>query len=282
MSEKWFSESLYEDFQQSLLIERILFKGRTNFQNALIFYNKRFGHVLTLDGVIQTTERDEFCYHEMMAHVPLIAHGAAQRVLIIGGGDGGILREVLKHPYTQPTMIELDQTIIKICQEYMPTLSDGAFDDERASIHFMDGVKFVENTNKKFDVIIVDSTDPIGPGQVLFTEEFYRNCARCLKERGVLVTQTGVTYMQGEEAQNTYRRMKNLFADPSLFITQVPTYGAGYMTFGWGSQRSDIRNTPLEIIEERLKLLNLNLKYYSAAIHNASFALPRYIERLKN
>ena len=282
MSEKWFSESLYEDFQQSLLVERILFKGRTNFQNALIFYNKRFGHVLTLDGVIQTTERDEFCYHEMMAHVPLIAHGAAQRVLIIGGGDGGILREVLKHPYTQPTMIELDQTIIKICQEYMPTLSDGAFDDERASIHFMDGVKFVENTNKKFDVIIVDSTDPIGPGQVLFTEEFYRNCARCLKERGVLVTQTGVTYMQGEEAQNTYRRMKNLFADPSLFITQVPTYGAGYMTFGWGSQRSDIRNTPLEIIEERLKLLNLDLKYYSAAIHNASFALPRYIERLKN
>tara|TARA_A100001037_G_scaffold304148_1_gene340058 strand:+ start:853 stop:1701 length:849 start_codon:yes stop_codon:yes gene_type:complete len=282
VSEKWFSESLYEDFQQSLLIERILFKGRTNFQNALIFYNKRFGHVLTLDGVIQTTERDEFCYHEMMAHVPLIAHGAAQRVLIIGGGDGGILREVLKHPYTQPTMIELDQTIIKICQEYMPTLSDGAFDDERASIHFMDGVKFVENTNKKFDVIIVDSTDPIGPGQVLFTEEFYRNCARCLKERGVLVTQTGVTYMQGEEAQNTYRRMKNLFADPSLFITQVPTYGAGYMTFGWGSQRSDIRNTPLEIIEERLKLLNLDLKYYSAAIHNASFALPRYIERLKN
>ncbi|MBO39165.1 MAG: spermidine synthase [Rhodospirillaceae bacterium] len=282
MSEKWFSESLYEDFQQSLLIERILFKGRTNFQNALIFYNKRFGHVLTLDGVIQTTERDEFCYHEMMAHVPLIAHGAAQRVLIIGGGDGGILREVLKHPYTQPTMIELDQTIIKICQEYMPTLSDGAFDDERASIHFMDGVKFVENTNKKFDVIIVDSTDPIGPGQVLFTEEFYRNCARCLKERGVLVTQTGVTFMQGEEAQNTYRRMKNLFADPSLFITQVPTYGAGYMTFGWGSQRSDIRNTPLEIIEERLKLLNLDLKYYSAAIHKASFALPRYIERLKN
>jgi len=282
VSEKWFSESLYEDFQQSLLVERILFKGRTNFQNALIFYNKRFGHVLTLDGVIQTTERDEFCYHEMMAHVPLIAHGAAQRVLIIGGGDGGILREVLKHPYTQPTMIELDQTIIKICQEYMPTLSDGAFDDERASIHFMDGVKFVENTNKKFDVIIVDSTDPIGPGQVLFTEEFYRNCARCLKERGVLVTQTGVTYMQGEEAQNTYRRMKNLFADPSLFITQVPTYGAGYMTFGWGSQRSDIRNTPLEIIEERLKLLNLDLKYYSAAIHNASFALPRYIERLKN
>ncbi len=282
MSEKWFSESLYEDFQQSLLVERILFKGRTNFQNALIFYNKRFGHVLTLDGVIQTTERDEFCYHEMMAHVPLIAHGAAQRVLIIGGGDGGILREVLKHPYTQPTMIELDQTITKICQEYMPTLSDGAFDDERASIHFMDGVKFVESTNKKFDVIIVDSTDPIGPGQVLFTEEFYRNCARCLKERGVLVTQTGVTYMQGEEAQNTYRRMKNLFADPSLFITQVPTYGAGYMTFGWGSQRSDIRNTPLEIIEERLKLLNLDLKYYSAAIHNASFALPRYIERLKN
>ena len=144
----------------------------------------------------------------MMVHVPLMAHGAAQRVLIIGGGDGGILREVLKHPYTQPTMIELDKTIVEICKEYMPTLSDGAFDNERASIQFMDGVKFVKSTNKKFDVIIVDSTDPIGPGEVLFTEEFYRNCARCLKERGILVTQTGVTYMQDEEARNTYRRMK--------------------------------------------------------------------------
>ena len=282
MSGKWFSETLYKDFQQSLLIEKILFKGRTDFQDALIFYNKRFGHVLTLDGVIQTTERDEFCYHEMMVHVPLIAHGAAQKVLIIGGGDGGILREVLKHPYTQPTMIELDKTIVEICQEHMHTLSDGAFDNERASIHFMDGVKFVKSTNKKFDVIIVDSTDPIGPGEVLFTEEFYRNCACCLKERGVLVTQTGVTYMQGEEARNTYRRMQNLFADPSLFITQVPTYGAGYMTFGWGSQSLELRKTPLETIEERLKLLKLDLKYYSAAIHNASFALPGYIEGLKN
>ena len=282
MSGKWFSETLYKDFQQSLLIEKTLFKGRTGFQDALIFHNKRFGHVLTLDGVIQTTERDEFCYHEMMAHVPLIAHGAGQKVLIIGGGDGGILREVLKHPDTEPTMIEIDKTIVEICREYMPTLSDGAFDNKRASIHFMNGVKFVKNTDKKFDVIIVDSTDPIGPGEVLFTEEFYKNCARCLKERGVLVTQAGVTYMQSEEAQNTYRRMKNLFADPALFITQVPTYGAGYMTFGWGSQMSELRNTPLEIIDERLKLLNLDLKYYSAAIHNASFALPRYIEGLKD
>jgi len=281
VSKKWFSETLYQDFRQSLLIEKTLFKGRTNFQDALIFHNERFGHVLTLDGVIQTTERDEFCYHEMMVHVPLMAHGAAQRVLIIGGGDGGILREVLKHPYTQPTMIELDKTIVEICKEYMPTLSDGAFDNERASIQFMDGVKFVKSTNKKFDVIIVDSTDPIGPGEVLFTEEFYRNCARCLKERGILVTQTGVTYMQDEEARNTYRRMKNLFTDPSLFITQVPTYGAGYMTFGWGSQSPELRKTPIEIIEERLKLLNLDLKYYSAAIHNASFALPVYIECLK-
>ena len=281
MSGEWFSETLYKDFQQSFLVEKTLFKGRTQFQDALIFHNSRFGHVLTLDGVVQTTERDEFCYHEMMVHVPLIAHGAAQKVLIIGGGDGGILREVLKHPHAQPTMIELDKTIVKICREYMPTLSDGAFDNERAAIRFMDGIKFVRSTDEKFDVIIVDSTDPIGPSEVLFTEEFYRNCARCLKERGVLVTQTGVTYMQGEEARNTYRRMKKLFADPSLFITQVPTYGAGYMTFGWGCQSSEPRMTPLEVIERRLKPLNLNLKYYSAAIHIASFALPGYIEDLK-
>ena len=281
MSGDWFSETLYPEFQQSLTMDDVLFEGCTAFQDAVIFRNSRFGRVLTLDGVIQTTERDEFCYHEMMAHVPMIAHGAVEKVLIIGGGDGGVLRETLKHPTVQTTMIELDETVVEICREHMPSLSDGAFDNDRADVRFMDGIKFVKETDEKFDVIIVDSTDPIGPGKVLFTDNFYSDCARCLIERGILVTQSGVTFMQDEEARATYQRMTSQFADSSLYITQVPTYAAGFMTFGWGCHSTEPRQTPLYEIERRLAPLNLKTKYYTSAMHVASFALPGYIEALK-
>ena len=281
MSGDWFSETLYPEFQQSLTMDDVLFEGCTAFQDAVIFRNSRFGRVLTLDGVVQTTERDEFCYHEMMAHVPMIAHGAVEKVLIIGGGDGGVLRETLKHPTVQTTMIELDETVVEICREHMPSLSDGAFDNDRADVRFMDGIKFVKETDEKFDVIIVDSTDPIGPGKVLFTDDFYSDCARCLIERGILVTQSGVTFMQDEEARATYQRMTSQFADSSLYITQVPTYAAGFMTFGWGCHSTEPRQTPLYEIERRLAPLNLKTKYYTSAMHVASFALPGYIEALK-
>lgn len=281
MSGDWFSETLYPEFQQSLTIDDVLFEGCTAFQDAVIFRNSRFGRVLTLDGVVQTTERDEFCYHEMMAHVPMIAHGAVEKVLIIGGGDGGVLRETLKHPTVQTTMIELDETVVEICREHMPSLSDGAFDNDRADVRFMDGIKFVKETDEKFDVIIVDSTDPIGPGKVLFTDDFYSDCARCLIERGILVTQSGVTFMQDEEARATYQRMTSQFADSSLYITQVPTYAAGFMTFGWGCHSTEPRQTPLYEIERRLAPLDLKTKYYTSAMHVASFALPGYIEALK-
>ena len=281
MSGDWFSETLYPEFRQSLAIDEVLFKGRNAFQDAVIFRNSRFGRVLTLDGVVQTTEHDEFCYHEMMVHVPMIAHGTVEKVLIIGGGDGGVLRETLKHPTVQTTMIELDKTVVEICRKHMPSLSNGAFDNERADLRFMDGIKFVKETTERFDIILVDSTDPIGPGEVLFTDDFYSDCARCLTENGVLVTQSGVTFMQDEESRATYRRMKRQFADPSLYITQVPTYTAGFMTFGWGSHSTEPRQTTLNEIERRLAPLDLKTKYYTAATHVASFALPGYIDALK-
>jgi len=280
VTDRWFSETLYPDFRQALQIEKILFEGRTAFQDAVIFQNSRFGRVLTLDGVVQTTEGDEFCYHEMITHVPIVAHGAARRVLIIGGGDGGVLREVLKHPVDRAVMIELDQTVVNICRKFMPSLSAGAFDDSRADVRFMDGIKFVAETDETFDVIIVDSTDPIGPGEVLFTSEFYADCARCLTGSGVLVTQSGVTFMQDEEAARTCQRMKPLFADSSLYLTQVPTYAAGFMTFGWGCHDREPRRTPLAEVTRRVAALDLEARYYTPEIHCASFALPRYIEKL--
>ena len=279
MSDRWFSEKLYPDFHQSLQVDEILFEGRTAFQDAVIFRNSRFGRVLTLDGVVQTTEADEFCYHEMIAHVPIVAHGAAKHALIIGGGDGGVLREVLRHPVDQAVMIELDQTVVNICREFMPSLSAGAFDNPRSDVRFMDGIKFVAETDEKFDVIIVDSTDPIGPGEVLFTQEFYADCARCLTERGILVTQSGVTFMQDEEATQTYRCLKPLFSDASLYLTQVPTYAAGFMTFGWGCLSTEPRRTDVAEITRRVAKLDLGARYYTPEIHVASFALPGYIKK---
>lgn len=280
MSGRWFSETLHPNFRQSLQIDEILYQGRTAFQDAVIFRNDRFGRVLALDGVVQTTEADEFCYHEMIAHVPIVAHGEAKRVLIIGGGDGGALREVLKHPVDAAVMIELDETVVNICREFMPSLSAGAFDNPRGDVRFMDGIEFVAETDEKFDVIIVDSTDPIGPGEVLFTQEFHAGCARCLTERGMLVTQSGVTFMQGDEAARTYRRLKPLFADASLYLTQVPTYAAGFMTFGWGCHSTEPRRTDVAEITRRVAGLDLGARYYTPEIHAASFALPGYIKAL--
>lgn len=281
MNGDWFSETLYPDFRQVLQIDQIIYQGKTGFQDICIFENPRFGRVLALDGVIQTTEKDEFCYHEMIVHVPMVAHGAARNVAIIGGGDGGALEEALKHPVEKVTMVELDDTVVRLCREYMPSICGDAFDDPRTDLRFMDGIKFVKETDEKFDVIIIDSTDPIGPGEVLFTEAFYADCRNCLTERGILVTQSGVTFMQDDEARGTFARMDALFEDAGFFVTQVPTYGAGFMTLGWGCKSTAPRATPLDEIRRRVAGLDLGARYYSPEVHCASFALPAYIEALK-
>ena len=161
---------------------RLLFEQKSLHQHLIIFENTRFGRVMTLDGIIQTTEGDEFIYHEMLTHVPLFAHGDAQDVLIIGGGDGGILREVTKHQTVRHiTQVEIDEAVIQTCREYLPNHAQGAFDDPRLTLIIDDGMAFVEQTQQRFDIIISDSTDPIGPGEVLFSSAFYEACRLCLK-----------------------------------------------------------------------------------------------------
>ena len=282
MSKNWFSEKLYSDFKQAFKSTKILFQGRTNFQDIVVFENNKFGRVLALDGVIQTTEADEFCYHEMITHVPLVAHGKAENILIIGGGDGGVLREALKHSIKRATMIELDEGVVRLCEEYMPTLSAGAFEDPRTDLRFMDGIKFVEESKEAFDVIIVDSTDPIGPGEVLFTDKFYKDCARRLTDRGILVTQSGVVWMQAEEAKATYKRLIKFFPDADLYVTQVPTYAAGLMALGWGCKDPGPKRTKKKIVRERISQLGLKTRYYNAEVHTSCFALPGYIKTLKD
>ncbi len=284
MSEEgWFDELLYDGvthkgYTQSFKIDKVLFREKTDFQGLIIFETPYFGKVLALDGIIQTTEKDEFCYHEMQAHVPILAHGNAKRVLIIGGGDGGVLREVLRHATVEKAvMVEIDRMVVDLCREYMPTLSDGAFDDPRAQLVIADGLKYVAGTDDRFDVIIVDSTDPVGPGEALFTAEFYGNCKRCLTDGGVVVTQNGVTFFQPEEVTGTCCRLKPIFADAGFYVTVVPTYVGGFMTLGWGTDDTTLRDVPQEVLADRFAGSGLMTRYYTPDVHRAAFALPAFI-----
>ena len=273
-----FNETLYKGYSQHLEITEVFFEQRTEHHHLVIFQNPCFGRVMALDGVVQTTEADEFIYHEMMAHVPLFAHGQATEVLIVGGGDGGMLREVIRHPNVeQVVQVEIDQAVIEMSERFLPQHSQGAFQDPRVEIVIADGLKFVQETPLRFDVIISDSTDPVGPGEALFTKGFYANCHRCLKPGGILATQNGVCYLQLQEVRDTYQRLRHIFADTTFYGASVPTYVGGIMAFAWGSDNRAHRQVSLTTLEERCKAAKLQTRYYNPAIHQGAFALPQYV-----
>ena len=273
-----YQETLYEGYGQRFSIDKMLHEVRTEHQHLVIFENARMGRVMALDGVIQTTEADEFIYHEMLTHVPILAHGLARRVLIIGGGDGGMLREVAKHRDVESiTMVEIDGTVVEMCKEFLPEHSKGAFDDPRLNLVIDDGMRFVATAEEKFDVIISDSTDPIGPGEVLFSENFYQACRRCLNDGGILVTQNGTPFMQLTEVQTTAKRMAGLFPDWHFYQAAVPTYIGGAMTFAWGACDSDSRKLSLETLHQRFIGSGIVTRYYNPHIHLGAFALPQYV-----
>ena len=275
---KLFTETLYDAFGQSFRIDKVYFENKTEHQHLMIFHNASLGRVMILDGVVQTTEKDEFVYHEMMAHVPLLAHGHAKQVLIVSGSDGGMLREVLKHQSVeQVTMVEIDGAVIDMAKTYLPNHSQGAFDDPRANIVIADGMDFVRDTEQTFDVIISDSTDPIGPGEILFTNDFYAQCKRILNPGGVVVTQNGVPFFQLDEVRTTSKRMSQHFSDATFYSAAVPTYYGGIMTFAWGSNEPALRNVAIETLQQRYKDAAIKTRYYTPEIHKASFALPKYI-----
>jgi len=273
-----FEETLYDAHRQVFSIEEIYFENKSEHQHIIIFHNSKFGRVMALDGVVQTTEKDEFIYHEMLTHVPILAHGSATKILIIGGGDGGILREVIRHQnVTDVTMVEIDHAVVDMCKQYLPKHSRGAFDDPRLNLVIADGADFVKKTGGRFDIVIVDSTDPIGPGEVLFRLDFYKNCKNILNDGGVIVTQNGVVFFQQDEVRNTVKCFQQLFADRYFYSAAVPTYVGGIMTLGWGTDNPELRQVPLETLQQRYAAANLQTRYYTPEIHKASFALPRYV-----
>ncbi len=273
-----YMETLHRGFGQHFEIDEVLFEQKTEHQHLIIFNNSAFGRVMALDGVIQTTERDEFVYHEMLTHTPIFAHGAVKRVLIIGGGDGGILREVLKHQAVEHvTMVEIDAKVVEMCTTYLPNHSAGAYDDPRLNLVISDGRDFVANTEQRFDVIISDSTDPIGPGESLFTSAFYQGCKNCLNEGGVLVTQNGVCFLQLDEVTTTYQRLAPYFADRSFYHAAVPTYYGGSMTFAWASDNASLRQVELATLQTRFAQSGIKTRYYNPAVHVGAMALPQYV-----
>jgi spermidine synthase len=276
----WTVETLHDDFRQCLKEGAVLYDSETKHQRLRVIENATFGRVLTLDGVVQVTEGDEFIYHEMLTHVPLLAHGAARRVLIIGGGDGGMAREVLRHKTVEHvTMVEIDAGVVEFSKQYLPGISAGAFDDSRLSLVIADGAAFMRESGDTFDVIISDSTDPIGPGEVLFTDSFYGHVKNRLATGGIFVTQNGVPFMQPDELEGTMRAFRSLWRDATCYLATIPTYAGGPMAFGWGTD-SAARQVDLGTLETRFAKAAIAARYYTPEVHKAAFALPGYVKKL--
>ncbi|MFA6700394.1 MAG: polyamine aminopropyltransferase [Thiomicrospira sp.] len=277
-------ETLHPSWGQSFDVDDILFEAKTEHQHLIIFRNAQWGTVMALDGMVQTTERDEFVYHEMLTHVPMLSHPNPQSVLIIGGGDGGILREVLKHPQVeQVTQVEIDAAVIDMCKTYFPHHSQGAFDDARLNLVIADGVEFVNQTELKFDVVISDATDPVGPGEGLFTSRFYSGIQRCLNPGGIFVAQNGVSFLQTDEVTTSAQRLGVLFSHVGFYNAAVPTYVGGVMTFAWASDTYPAQSIDIAHIESRFNQAGFKTRYYNPALHQASFALPQYLlDKLAN
>ncbi|MEO1017217.1 MAG: polyamine aminopropyltransferase [Pseudomonadota bacterium] len=276
----WFDETLHRDWVQRLAVAKVLFHAHSAHQDIIIFENSRWGKVLALDGVVQTTTADEAAYHEMLVHPAIVAHGRVEDVLIIGGGDGGSLREVLKHQGVHRVLqIEIDQGVIDLCRQYLPELSQGAFDDPRATVSIEDGARYVRESSDDFDVIIVDSTDPIGPGEILFSREFYRYCHARLREGGILITQSGNPAVAAHELSQGQQRLREAgFLDVSFLLTSVPTYVGGVMALAWASDDRTLRELSRNTIAERL--IPNGLRYYNPAVHEAAFAHPNWMKQL--
>jgi spermidine synthase len=283
MAETWLNETLYADWGQRFRTLRELARVQSEFQDIAIFETSTHGRVMTLDGVVQITEGDEFVYQEMLTHVPLLAHGAAANVLIIGAGDGGVLRRVLMHKTVQrAVMVEIDGEVIRLSKEHLPKIGGDAWSDPRAEVIVGDGIDYVKSApDGSFDVIIVDSTDPIGVGEVLFTDEFYKNAARILTARGLIVNQCGVPFMQSDELRDTSARRTQFFAHVTAYVAAVPTYVGGYMTLGWAGKDATSTALSVEEINSRAQGAGIlgTTGYWTPQIHVASFWLPPYIAR---
>ena len=275
--ELWFTEPHTENVRFSMKVDRQVYSGKSEFQRIDIFDSLEFGRVLVLDGYTMLTEKDEFMYHEMIVHVPMCAHPDARRVLVIGGGDGGSVRELTRYEsLEQIDLVEIDEEVVEACKKYLPQTA-GKLDDPRVKIHYEDGLKYIRHHDNEYDVIVVDSTDPFGPGEGLFTREFYGNCFRALKEDGIMVNQHESPFYQetAYAMQRAHKRIVHSFPLARVYQVHIPTYPSGHWLFGFASKKYH----PVKGVDwEKWEKLGIRTRYYNTKLHAASFALPTYVE----
>lgn len=275
----WFEEEGHNaSWGQRFKVDEVLFRAKTDHQDLVIFKNEGFGRVLALDGIVQTTERDEFIYHETLVHTPVLAHGRARSLLIIGGGDGGTAREALKHGSLERIVqVEIDPSVIELCREHLPAHNGGAYDNPRLEVVFGDGAAWVGNTSERFDVIVVDGTDPVGPGAALYTPAFYEACRETLTESGIFVAQGGNPLDELHEQAEEIARLRGIFEDAAFFSATIPTYMGGPMLFAFASRDPARRTAAVDPAS-----IPSGLRHYTADVHRASFAIPPwFLERKK-
>jgi len=275
LGKDWYSEvnkTLWPGRALSLQIRKVLFEGRSRFQKVRIFDSVGCGRVLTLDGIIQLTESDEFAYQEMQAHVPLFAHPHPKSVLVIGGGDGGVIREVARHKGVKRIdLCEIDEMVIEVSKKYLPFTACG-FDDPRVTVHVEDGATFMVRNKAAYDVIIVDSSDPIGPAEVLYKAPFYRNMRAALKPGGMILTQAESVWLHRDLIQPLFKMARRIFKRVAYCYTCVPTYPSGQIGLLVASTGPQVQ-VPVRKPDKAMKR---SLRYYTPEIHKASFCLPAF------
>jgi spermidine synthase len=274
----WFTEEHTKNVRFSIRLESHLCSKKSKYQKIDIFESKEFGRIMTLDGYIMVTEKDEFIYHDMIVHVPMASNKNIKNVLLIGAGDGGAVRELTRYKSLEHVdLVEIDEEVVKVSKEYLPTLTTG-FSDPRITCHFEDGLKFVRRCKDKYDLIIVDSTDPFGPGEGLFTREFYGNCFNALTDDGILVNQHESPYYFNDAKAmiRMHNNIKKIFPVSKLYQAHIPSYPSGHWLFGFASKGID----PLEFDADYWNGLGIETKYYNTDLHRGCFALPNYVIKM--
>ena len=270
----WFTEYQTKNMALSCRVSRTLHQEKTPFQNLAVIETEQFGRMLVLDNVIQTTVKDEFVYHEMITHVALNTHAAPKKVLVIGGGDGGAVREIVKHQSIEKVVhCEIDGAVIDVSRKYLPEISC-ALNHPKVEIKVDDGIKHVRENKNTYDVIMVDSTDPVGPAEGLFSASFYKDIFDALNDDGIFVAQTESPFFNRELIPRLYQDISGIFPITRLFLANIPTYPGGLWTFTMGSKKYD----PLDV--DGSKFPQMDTRYYSPAIHRACFVLPPFIQEL--
>ncbi|NPA27129.1 MAG: polyamine aminopropyltransferase [Chloroflexi bacterium] len=278
-TDDWLTERWTPDARFAVRVREAIFSMRSRYQQIDIVDTFQFGRMLWLDGTVQTSEADHWAYHEMLVHVPMFTHPNPKRVLIVGGGDGGALYHVLQHPVEEAVMVEIDREVVRAARSYLTAIHGRAFDDPRARLVYEDAFTYLAQTQPRFDVVIMDTTDPVGPAMRLFTEDFYALVRRNLADDGIVSAQSGSPWIQPEVVQRNWYAMEPHFAKRALYLGHVPTYPGGLWAFALATPQGELY-PPLKTLRARFAARKLRTNYYTPQGHEAAFVLPPFVQRL--